>query len=878
MMTFRTADDIRALLKSSSLSIRDLHLVWEQRQPIPGGRRRRDRSNECVGQIAWLQGDITLARLFTKRALEKEEYLLVCDAASEILRLEPALKEDGRTELVRVRMDYAAALTRLGFTRAARGELEPCVSPAFQPILGRKLKADILMQLGDILREESHHAPARAMQFAAAEDALRFYREAQSLNKDRLEAHVQVAATSFIMGESGSALLEQARQEAHRILDRTKKMEGRDGSSFQTTLARATANVILGDVDAAASGYGKLQSFPGVTTARLAEVRFRSRFLAEALGYPREYFKEAFPPLQLIVLAGHLPDKPGERGRFPQKSIRAVRKAIRIQLEKMHARVGLVSASAGADLLFIEALLERNGTVHIVLPWSQEEFRRTSVLPFETPGRPRIWEPLFERALREAATIREIGQVYEPGNDIGWDFMVEVTAGIALHTARASRLDIQPMVLWDGLPGRGAGGTDSFHTFWRRQLRQDPIVIPLPPSPRQDEHPYKFCSHRCERPNMHQEVKSMLFADIVGYSKLTEKVIPEFVGTFLGRVSCLVATSKSAPCSINTWGDGIFAVFDFAHDAGRFALELIELVAGETEKKEWLDKGLYWEENLPGHPKPIKHPLNLRIGLHCGPVVMHYDPIVRRLGFTGVHVNRAARIEPIAQPGEIFASEEFAAMAELGDEIQLCRSSPDGDIGSGFICEYAGTMQLSKGYPGRYRIYRVVPKKVLDLEDLATAIHEDYYAEARIRGDDPTTNTSLRPWETLPEDLKDANRAQAADIPNKLRLLGFELAPSHGMSPLDIPLTDEQVKHLAIREHDRWMAERIRSGWGFGKRRDNARKRHPLLVPWDSLTEEQKDLDRNTIRKLRELVHRAGFRVRPIGFSVPGAPFPLALD
>ena len=113
-------------------------------------------------------------------------------------------------------------------------------------------------------------------------------------------------------------------------------------------------------------------------------------------------------------------------------------------------------ASAGADLLFTEALRARNGDVHVILPWSQKEFRRTSVQPFELAGQAPLWEPLFEKAIREAATVREIGQVYEPGTSVGWAYLMEVTAGIALHTARASRLDIQPMALWDGLPGRGA--------------------------------------------------------------------------------------------------------------------------------------------------------------------------------------------------------------------------------------------------------------------------------------------------------------------------------------------------------------------------------------------------------------------------------------
>ena len=143
-------------------------------------------------------------------------------------------------------------------------------------------------------------------------------------------------------------------------------------------------------------------------------------------------------------------------------------------------------------------------------------------------------------------------------------------------------------------------------------------------------------------------------------------------------------------------------------------------------------------------------------------------------------------------------------------------------------------------------------------------MHEAYYAEARARGDRPETNSSLRPWGELPEDLKDSNRAQVADIPNKLRSLGYELAPGHGIRPSEIPIGDAQIEVLAIREHSRWMADCLRHNWTYAPRRDNARKHHELLVPWEKLSEPQKDKDRDTIRNLPMLVERAGFRVRPI--------------
>jgi class 3 adenylate cyclase/tetratricopeptide (TPR) repeat protein len=871
-MSFQNVADIEEALRCGGVTLRELYSIWDQRQPVAdltkgkGGEAPRG----SALHVAWMQGNLSLARLFTERALKKEEFLLVCDASREALRLEANANEDDRTELVRVRMNYARALMCLGFTRDAHDELEPCARDAFQPKLGRTLKADILLQLGHIAREESHQATARATRLQKAEEALEFYQRALQLDPEWLDALVSTAVAAFFIGAEDSPMRTQAEDKARQILTLIKTLEDTEGPRMRSTRARATAYAILGDTEAAAGSYSQLKDLDGVTTTDLTDARYYAQFLAEALGKPRDFFKEAFPPLQLIIFSGHLPDVPNTPKRFPVEAIEPVRALLKEKLEQLDARVGLVSASAGADLLFIEALRERKGEVHIILPWSQNEFRRTSVEPFDLVGQTPLWQPLFDRAMEEAATVRAIGQVYEPGSSVGWEYLMEVTAGIALNTARASRLDVQPMVLWDGEPGRGAGGTESFLSFWRDQLQQPSIVIDLPlasgarartTSHRRDD--------RSERAIMHQEVKTMLFADIVGYSKLTEHVIPEFVETFLTRVSQLASDSKYAPLHLNTWGDAIYAVFDFAHDAGSFALELTNMIKeGESD---WLRKGLYWEEQAAGQDAPVKHPLSIRTALHTGPVFMHYNPVLRQLGFTGSHVSRAARIEPVTKAGEVFTSEEFAALAELASEIDRRNAGGDSSVDSArFVCDYAGSMNLAKGYPGRFRIYRVLPKRVFAIEELAEAAHELYLVEARARGETPQTNNSIRPWAELPEDLKDANRAQVADIPNKLRQLGYDLAPGHGLPASAIEKTDAQIEEAAIREHDRWMKDRIRHGWTYAPVRDNLRKLNPLLVPWDQLSEVEKQKDRDTIQNIPRLIEKAGFRVRKIADSANG--------
>ena len=169
---------------------------------------------------------------------------------------------------------------------------------------------------------------------------------------------------------------------------------------------------------------------------------------------------------------------------------------------------------------------------------------------------------------------------------------------------------------------------------------------------------------------------AMLFADAVNFSKLTEQQIPLFLNHFLGAIGKLISTSPHAPSIKNTWGDGLYFVFSDVRDAGLFALDLCELMVST----DWSKKGL---------PKAI----NLRIALHAGPVYSCVDPVTGQPSFTGTHVSRAARIEPITPPGQVYASQAFAALSAAQGVKE-------------FTCDYVGQTPLAKGY-GTFATYHV---------------------------------------------------------------------------------------------------------------------------------------------------------------------------
>ena len=50
-------------------------------------------------------------------------------------------------------------------------------------------------------------------------------------------------------------------------------------------------------------------------------------------------------------------------------------------------------------------------------------------------------------------------------------------------------------------------------------------------------------------------------------------------------------------------------------------------------------------------------------------------------------------------------------------------------------------------------------------------------------------------------------------------------------------------------------------GWTYGVKRDDAAKKHPCLVPYDELSEDEKTFDRNTSVETVKLILKLGFKI-----------------
>lgn len=148
------------------------------------------------------------------------------------------------------------------------------------------------------------------------------------------------------------------------------------------------------------------------------------------------------------------------------------------------------------------------------------------------------------------------------------------------------------------------------------------------------------------------------------------------------------------------------------------------------------------------------------------------------------------------------------------------------------------------------------------LDRTARTIHENWMAEtrkqiaaARSKGDEASAKkheakATFREWDELSEEQKGANRSQADHIPFKVRAVG--LNPKTVTRADWSKLSPDRIETLARLEHARWAAYYWMTGWTYSDQRNDQKKQHPNLVPYDVLDEPTKDYDRTAVRLLGE--------------------------
>jgi tetratricopeptide (TPR) repeat protein len=593
--------------------------------------------------------------------LRRGEPLLAFNAAQEGLREAPGH--------LRLRQLQALALARSGDAPRAGALLQALVEEG----CGDAETLGMLARTHKDLAQRAAGPEDRARHLDAAIRLYeRAYREAleRAAVDDALYTGINAAATAALVGD-----LARARAVAAEVRALGLGADGGGAGASSRYWREATlgeAALILGENEAAAGHYARAAKLAEGRPGDLGSTRRQARLLASCLPGADPAVVVALAIAPVLVYTGNMIDAPGRPApRFPAALEPAVREALRARLAAIRPVAAYGSAACGADLLCLELVREMGGETHVVLPFPAADFRRASV---DFAGGD--WGARFERALAGADSVTVTSDHRASGSSATFEYSNLVVTGMGRLRARLLEGTLRGLAAWDPSAAGAAGGAASLVPLWEaRGIAIDRVDLaalrgtPSPPPSPADAAP---------EPAVRHEMRAMLFADAVGYSQLSEDQIPGYITAFLGAVAALNARTAHRFEHVETSGDGLYMVFRDAADAGHYALELNALVAAFDRKA----------CGLPAN-------FDLRIALHCGPVHCARDPITGLPIYTGPHTSRAARIEPITPPGQVYASSAFAAVAAAGgaDGLQM---------------SYVGRIPLAKGY-GTLGLYHVRP-------------------------------------------------------------------------------------------------------------------------------------------------------------------------
>jgi class 3 adenylate cyclase len=358
---------------------------------------------------------------------------------------------------------------------------------------------------------------------------------------------------------------------------------------------------------------------------------------------------------EVVHYCGHMTAPAGTPARFPHEQQAAVTAKVRALLQARHVGFLYGALACGADIIIAETALELGAELHLVLPFSVEEFVATSVAR-GGPG----WAERFHHCLARAASVTVASDSAYSGDAVLFAYSSRIAMGQALNRGASLDAKVWQLAVFDGEEGNETGGTWHDISQWRLAGGTTEVVSVKSTRTGATVAPFISTSKRV--------IRSVLFGDFKGFSRLHDEHIPRFLETVMQPVAEVLDRYAEHVIVRNTWGDGLFLIMDDAVNGARCALDLqerlrsVDLVAA----------------GLPPD-------MGLRLGGHTAPLVPVYDPVLRAPMVMGRGLTRAARIEPRTPTGEVYVTAAFAALLRLEP---ACGVTP----------EYVGHLTTAKNF------------------------------------------------------------------------------------------------------------------------------------------------------------------------------------
>jgi len=581
-----------------------------------------------------------------KAFLKKGRYLAAYNLAERSLLEDP--------DNIKIKQQYGFALARMGLLDKAKSYLWDL----YQNFSDDPETAGIL---GSVLKGMYKKSRSRNDALLSRDIYLENYRKNKSFYTG-----INAASMSVVIGDQKTA---------STIANDITGEINPNSEDFWEQVTLGEAYLLLGNKISAINTYKKARNVIERDHGMFNSVYSQMVLLEDHIAVPSE-LRKLFKPASVVVFTGHMIDHPMRKiPRFPDSISGIIAEEISSTLDTLDAGIGYSSLACGADILFVEEMIRRNAEVNLFLPYNMIDFIESSVSYAGLQ-----WLARFNK-IREGHPINYITEEGYFGNDDLHALLGSVLFGKSI--LRAESFGIDPALLTvlrfaENKDQVQLGGTEYLVNKWPFKNN----VYSIDPHQHIKSRPetninWKIKSQESLKKVENRKIRHILFADVVGYSKLSEDKTPLFVENLLQDISANVSALSHEPEILNTWGDSIFAVYSDIKEMMEFAMALQKTLIDST-----------WD-NMVGDDSHI----SMRIALHTGPVFLLIDPVTQRKNAFGNHINRAARMEPVTMPGSIYASDQFASVLKI-------------ECYKEYEFEYVGIIDLPKEF-GKQEMYRI---------------------------------------------------------------------------------------------------------------------------------------------------------------------------
>ena len=427
--------------------------------------------------------------------------------------------------------------------------------------------------LGARLDREEAFASAAAQRAAKLKKAAEHYESIYRRSASTFLG-INAAVLHELSGASG-----RAKEIAGRIVaDCAKSKPQSQEDAYQLAADRAAASLVLDDLDDARKSIEQAAAL-STNAASIASTRKQLILICDH----KRIDRGIIAPLRnraVIHYTGHMIAPAGAPGRFPAHAEARAASEIQSELASYDVGYGYGSLACGADILVVEALLGRQAEVDVVLPFETASFLKELV----ANGGP-SWLERFERHVKQVRVINATEGEYVGDAEV-FAYASRLAMGLAM--LRAQHLSSEPIQLavWDGRETGEKAGTFADIRAWQSHglktvtIGSDGNLAANATTAAPRRQP--------RRPLPPRIVRAIMFGDFHGFSKLSDRQMLSFYEHTMACVAAILDKYAGDIATQNTWGDGLYVVFNELGAAARCALEIQSALAEARSRFAWL--------------------------------------------------------------------------------------------------------------------------------------------------------------------------------------------------------------------------------------------------------------------------------------------------